>query len=268
MTEVKEKPAPAEAATGKEKIEKAKKAKIIDFKLDIEEMTKAGLQFGHKNSNCHPKMKPYLEGTRNSINIIDLAKTKEKFEEALKFIQKIVSENKTLLLVGTKIQAKKMIEEMAKECVLPYVSERWLGGTFTNFETILKRINYFKELERKLKEGELEKYTKKERAIFNKELEKLRDKFGGIRELTKIPDAIFVLGMKEDGLAIKEAKIRRIKVVAVADTNTDPSLVEFPIPANDDATSSIRYILERVKEAIESAKSKVPPAERAGKSEE
>ena len=242
--------------TSEEKIEKAKKPKAFDFKLDTEEMTKVGLQFGHKTSNCHPKMKPFLEGVRNTINIIDLAKTKEKFEEALKFIQKIVSENKTLLLVGTKIQAKKMIEEVAKECAFPYVSERWLGGTLTNFETILKRINYFKELERKLKEGELEKYTKKERALFNKELERLKGKFEGVRELTRIPDAIFVLGMKEDELAIKEAKIRRIRVIAVADTNTDPSLVDFPIPANDDATSSIKYILEKVKEVILKSKEK------------
>lgn len=232
--------------------------KIVDInlKLDIEEMAEAGLQFGHKTSKCHPKMKPYLEGTRNTINIIDLSKTKEKFEEALKFIHNLIIEGKTLLLVGTKIPAKKMIEETAKECALPYVSERWLGGTFTNFETILKRINYFKELERKLKEGELEKYTKKEKALFSKELEKLRVKFEGIRDLTKLPDAIFVLGMREDELAVKEARKKGIKVIGVADTDTDPSLADFPIPANDDAVSSIKYILEKLKEVIKNAKTK------------
>jgi len=229
---------------------------LRDFKLDVDEMAKAGLHFGHKTSKVNPKMKPYLYGVRNAVHIIDLEKTKEKFEEALRFIQKIISENKTLLLIGTKIQVKDLVKEVAKECGLPYVSERWLGGTFTNFETILKRIEYFKNLEKKKTGGELEKYTKKERAKFNQELEDLEIKFGGIKDITKLPDAVFVSDMKKDAIAVKEAREKGIKIIGVSDTDCDPTLADYPIPANNDGIASIKYILEKVKEAILKTKAK------------
>jgi len=230
--------------------EKIKKIKEVDFKLDTEEMAQAGVHFGHRTSRVHPKMKPYLYGVRNTVHIIDLEKTKEKFEEALKFIQELISENKILLLVGTKIQVKDLVKEIAKDCGLPYVNERWLGGTFTNFETLKKRIEYFKDLEKKKAEGELEKYTKKERAKIDQELRDLERKFGGIRDLEKLPDAIFVIDMKKDDLAVKEAKMKGVKVIGISDTNVDPTLADYPIPANDDAISSVKYILEKVKEVI------------------
>jgi len=236
--------------------EKSKKVKTEDFKIDIDEMAKAGLHFGHKTSKYHPKMKPYLYGVRNTVQIINLEKTAEKLKEALKFIQELISENKILLLVGTKTQIKDLVKEVARECQLPYVSERWLGGTFTNFETILKRIDYFKDLEKKKAGGELEKYTKKERAQFNKELNNLEIKFGGIKDLTRLPDAVFVLDMKKDNLAVKEARQKGIKVIGISDTNCDPTLADYPIPANDDAISSIKYILEKVKDVAFKAKEK------------
>ena len=226
------------------------KIKKDEFGINPEEMTQAGLHSGHRASRGHPKMKPYLLGVRNTVHLIDLQKTAEKFIEALKFIQKLISENKVLLLVGTKIQVKELVKNIAQDCGLPYVTERWLGGTFTNFETITKRIKYFKELERKLAEGELEKYTKKERANFEKELKVLRLKFEGIKNLNQIPDAIFVMDMKKNELAVKEARAKGVKVIGVADTNTDPTLADYPIPANDDALSSVKYILEKVKEVI------------------
>jgi small subunit ribosomal protein S2 len=226
------------------------KTKKADIKLDSEEMVQVGLHFGHRSSRVHPKMKPYLYGVRNGVHIIDLEKTIEKLKEALKFIQELISEGKVLLLIGTKIQIKDLAKTVAKDCSLPYVSERWLGGTFTNFEIIKKRIEYFKDLERKKKEGELEKYTKKERAKIDRELRNLQIKFGGIKDLTQLPDAIFVLDMKEDEISIKEARMKGIKVIGIADTNVDPTLADYPIPANDDALSSVRYILEKVKEAI------------------
>lgn len=235
------------------------KTKKADIKLDSEEMVQVGLHFGHRSSRVHPKMKPYLYGVRNGVHIIDLEKTIEKLKEALKFIQELISEGKVLLLIGTKIQIKDLVKTVAKDCSLPYVSERWLGGTFTNFEIIKKRIEYFKDLERKKKEGELEKYTKKERAKIDRELRNLQIKFGGIKNLTQLPDAIFVLDMKEDALAIKEARMMGIKVIGIADTNVDPTLVDYPIPANDDALSSVRYILEKVKEAI--LKTELPSTE-------
>jgi len=229
-------------------------AKEVEIKLDTEEMAQAGVHFGHRTSRVHPKMQPYLYGVRNTVHIIDLEKTKEKFEEALKFIQELISENKILLLVGTKIQVKDLVKDIAKDCGLPYVNERWLGGTFTNFEIIKKRIEYFKDLEKKKATGELEKYTKKEKAKIDQELRDLEIKFGGIKDLEKLPDAIFVIDMKKDDLAVKEARMKGIKVIGISDTNVDPTLADYPIPANDDAISSVKYILEKVKEVIKSCR--------------
>lgn len=226
------------------------KAKETEVKLNIEEMAEAGLHFGHKTSKVHSKMMPYLVGARNGIHIIDLEKTKEKLEEALNFLQQLFLENKILLVVGTKVQVKTLVKDFAQELSLPYVTEKWLGGTFTNFSIIKKRIDYFKELERKKQEGELEKYTKKERTKIDKELTNLEKKFGGLKNLEKLPDAVLVLDMKEDYLAVKEAKMKGIKVVALSHTNTDPTLADYPIPANDDAVSSVKYILDKIKEVI------------------
>lgn len=239
---------------------KEKQSKESDFNVNPEEMAKEGLHFGHRTSRINPKINPYLYGVRNNVHIFDLEKTAEKLKEALSFIQQIIKEGKVMILVGTKIQVKNLSKEMAKECGLPYVVERWLGGTLTNFETIKKRIEYFKDLEKKKAEGDLEKYTKKERADFDKEIKDLEMKFGGIKNLEKLPDAIFVLDMKKDDLAVKEARAKGVKVVGIADTNTDPTLADYPIPANDDAISSVRYILEKAKEAV--LKSNTSPEKR------
>jgi len=232
------------------------KTKKVEFNLDTEEMARAGLHFGHKTSRVHPKMMPYLDGGRNTIHIIDIEKTKEKLSEALRFIQQLISENKILLIVGTKVQVKGLVKGLVQELALPYVTERWLGGTFTNFETIRKRVEYFKDLERKKKAGELEKYTKKERAKIDQELRDLEIKFGGIKDLERLPDAILVLDMKKDDLAVKEARMKGIKVIAISHSNTDPTLADYPIPANDDAISSVKYILDKVAEVIKKTKNK------------
>lgn len=233
--------------------EKKKKSK---FNIDVSEMTEAGLHFGHRTSRIHPKMKPYIHGVRNTVHIIDLEKTAEMFEQALEFIQKLVAEKKVILFIGTKIQVKELLKETAKECDMPYINERWLGGTFTNFKTLKKRIDYFRELEEKKKKGELAKYTKKERLDFDRELKNLEIKFGGIKDMNGLPDAIFVLDMRKDALAIKEAKAKKVLVLGIADTNVDPNLADYAIPANDDAISSVKYILSKVKDAILKAKSK------------
>lgn len=226
------------------------KVKKGDIKLSPEEMTEAGLHFGHRASRIHPKMKPYLFGVRNTVHILDVEKTAEKLKEALEFIAKSIAEGKTILFVGTKIQVKELVKETAKECGFPYVSERWLGGTLTNFENIKKRVEYFKDLEAKQKEGELAKYTKKEQADMEQELGILGIKFGGIRGMQKAPDILFVLDMQKDELAIKEARARGMEIIGIADTNVDPTLVDYPIPANDDAISAVKYILDKVKEVI------------------
>ena len=227
MTEAKKKTKQSDAEPAKQAKAEKRVRPSSTFGIDIEEMAQLGVYFGHRTSRVHPKMKPYLFGARNGVHIIDLEKTAEKLKEALNFIQQLISENKVLLLVGTKIQAKDLVKSTAEECGLPYVSKRWLGGTFTNFETIKKRIDYFKSLEKKKTEGEFEKYTKKERADIDKELRDLELKVGGIKNLIQLPEAIFVLDMKKDGLAIKEAKRKGVKVIALADTNSDPTLADI-----------------------------------------
>ena len=220
----------------------------------VDEMTKAGLQFGHKTSKTHPKMKPYIAGIRNTVHIFNLDKTKEKLEAALVFVESIVKEGKTLLLVGTKVQIRELVKNVAAECDIPFVTERWIGGTLTNFETIQKRVTYMKELEEKKKTGELEKYTKKEQAQFNKEIQELEKKYGGVRNLPRLPDAIFICDLDENNLALREAVKKEIKVVAICDTNIDPTPIDYVIPANDDAVSSMHYMLEKLRERIKNAK--------------
>ncbi len=224
------------------------------FNLDIEEMETAGVQSGHRASKLHPRMKPFLSGIKNGVHAIDLSKTAEKFGEALKFVQSLILEGKTVLLVGTKVPLRAMVGESGEACGLPYVNERWLGGTFTNFETILKRVAHFKDLTKQKEIGGLEKYTKKEKMKIEKEIVALSTKFGGIKDMSKLPDAVFILDMRKDGFAAKEAKKRGIKIIAVCDTNIDPILVDYIIPANDDSMSAAKYIVQQLVKVVTSAK--------------
>lgn len=221
-----------------------------EFNLEVEEMARAGLHLGHKTSKLHPKMLPFIFGMRNTIYVIDLEKTKEKFLAALKFLKELAREKKIILFVGTKPAHRELLKNIAQELSFPYVIERWIGGTFTNFKVIKNRLDYLKDLEKKWQEGYFEKYTKKEKLEIEREIKKLNEKFGGMKNLEKLPDAIFVLDASKDKLAIKEAKKMGVKIVAICDTNADPTQVDYPIPANDDAISSVKYILEKVKEAI------------------
>mgnify|MGYP001583948554 FL=1 len=177
-----------------------------DVKINTEEMAQAGVNFGHKVSSLHPKMKPYVSGIKNNVNIFDLEKTAKEFEKALKFISALIQDGKTILFVGTKIQMRAIVKAAAEECAMPYVVERWLGGTFTNLETILKRVEYFKDLEKKKATGELEKYTKKERINFDREMEKLRVKFEGIKNMAKLPEAVLLLDLKKTKFAPENQK--------------------------------------------------------------
>ncbi|MGD0577166.1 MAG: 30S ribosomal protein S2 [Candidatus Staskawiczbacteria bacterium] len=225
-----------------------------DITLSVDEMAAAGVNLGHKVSKLHPKMKPYVSGIKNNVNIFDLEKTAKELQKALAFVSKTVSEGKTIVFVGTKIQLKAIIQAAAEECGIPYVTERWLGGTFTNFETIQKRVSYFKDLEKKRETGELEKYTKRERLDFDREIAKLKTKFEGVRNMAKLPDAVFIFGLDKDITCAREAKRRGIKIVAIVDTNVNPDIVDYPIPANDDAISAVSYIIEKVKETILNSK--------------
>jgi small subunit ribosomal protein S2 len=219
--------------------------------ISIEEMKKAGVFFGHKAFKCHPKMKQYVLGVRGSdhINIIDLEKTAQSLKEAIECITKLIEEKKVILIVGTGPGITQMIKEFGTDCKLPYVENRWIGGTISNFEFIKKRIDHLKDLEKKKQTGELEKYTKKERLGFDKEIDDLNKKFGGIKTLEKFPDALLIVDIEKENIAVKEARAKNIPIVAIVDTNTDPSVIDYPIPANDDAPSSVKYILDKIKEA-------------------
>jgi len=225
-----------------------------NIKLSVEEMEKSGVNFGHKISKLHPKMKQYVAGIKNGVHLFDLEKTAKEFNKALVFVSKVVSEGKTIAFVGTKIQLRAIVQKAAEDCGIPYVTERWLGGTFTNFETIQKRVSYFKDLEKKKATGELEKYTKKERLDFDKEIALLKVKFEGVRNLSKLPEAVVIFGLDKDITCAREAKKKGIKIISIVDTNVNPDIVDYPIPANDDAISSVSYIIDKISQAITNSK--------------
>ncbi len=228
-----------------------------DLKVDVKAMLKAGVHFGHQKSRRNPKMGEYIYGTKNGINIIDLQRTVDKLEEAVKFIDKLVSEGQIILFVGTKKQSKRLVESLARRIEMPYVVERWLGGTFTNFRNISERTRFLREGQEKLKKGEYSKYTKFEQMKIAEELDRLEKRMGGIKNMTKLPAAIFVTGVNEDKLAIAEAVKKNVPVIALADTNVDPSQVDYPIPSNEDAVSSLRLMLAYAGKAVLDAKKKV-----------
>ncbi|MFA6215397.1 MAG: 30S ribosomal protein S2 [Patescibacteria group bacterium] len=217
---------------------------------DLLTMLKSGVHFGHQHSKRHPKMQPYIFTSKSGFHIINLEKTQEMLQEALEFTKKIVANGGTILFLGTKKQAQQIIIKNAKETGMPYITERWLGGTFTNFAEILRVVRKLTELKRKKTSGQLEKYTKKEQLEFDREIEKLEKMVGGIESMTKIPDAIFVCDVKKEKTAILEAIKKNIPVIAMCDTNANPDKVNYVIPANDDAVKSIELITGLIAEAI------------------
>ncbi len=223
----------------------------------IEQMLKAGMHFGHRTSRWHPGMEPFIFTSRKGVHIIDLTKSQKKLEEALSYLKKIASENKQILLIGTKVQVKKPLKKIAQEIDMPYVVERWLGGFLTNFDVIRGLIRKYKDLTEKKQAGKLEKYTKKEQLNFDREIVKLETSVGGLKNLTKVPDVIFIWDIKKEKTALTEAKKKNIPVVAVCDTNVNPKNVNYIIPANDDATKTIKLILNLIKEAILEGKKEI-----------
>jgi small subunit ribosomal protein S2 len=224
--------------------------KTIVSEALAKEMFKAGVHFGHKKTNHHPKMEPYICGVRNNIQIIDLEKTMEELEKALNFMEKTVKENGKILFVGVRPQCYQILKETAEKCRMPYVASRWIGGLLTNFKTIKKRIDYFTDMEKKRDAGDLKKYTKKEQKHFEKEIEKLKKNFDGLRGLDKLPEAIFVLGVKEHMTAIREAKRKKIPVISLVDTDSNPTLIDYIIPSNDEAVSALQFMLNQVEKVI------------------
>lgn len=216
----------------------------------VEEMLKAGMHFGHRTSRWHPKMAPFIFTSRNGVHIIDLMKSQTMLKEAAEFIKKSIAEGKVILFVGTKAQVKKSLKSMAEETGVPYICEKWLGGLLTNYVIIKKMIKKYKDLLEKRQAGKLEKYTKKEQLGFDREIAKLELKVGGLVSLNRVPDIMFIWDIKTEKTALEEAKSKNIIVMAICDTNVNPSNVDYIIPANDDATKSVKLILSVLKEAI------------------
>ncbi|MDD5098609.1 MAG: 30S ribosomal protein S2 [Candidatus Pacebacteria bacterium] len=221
------------------------------YKITMEEMIQVGLGYGHEKSKLNPKMKDYVLKQKDKVFIIDLDKTAEKLEQALDFVSQLRKEGKIVLFVGTKVAMRDLVKKTAEESKSPYVVDRWIGGTFTNFKELRKRIEYFKDLEAKTKEIEFEKkYVKKERIKMMKEIERLKIKFDGIKNMEQLPSAIFIVDVEEDKIALKEAIQSKVPVIAIADTNVDPTKISFPIPGNDDAYTSVEYVLYKIQEAL------------------
>ncbi len=222
----------------------------------LEELLKKGVHFGHKTSKRYPKMSQYIFTKRSGVHVIDLQKTVEKLHEALAFVEKVIKANGTILFIGSKKQAKDIIHKAAVTADMPYIVGRWLGGTFTNFDNIVKLTNKLESLEKDREEGVWERYTKKEQVTFEKQIKKLEETVGGIRKMKRLPQAIFVVDIKKEKTAVAEANKVKIPIIALVDTNTNPDLVQYPIPANDDAVKSIETITNLVAAAISEAKNK------------
>ncbi|MCB0727726.1 MAG: 30S ribosomal protein S2 [Ignavibacteria bacterium] len=218
--------------------------------VQIEDLLLAGSHFGHLTRRWDPKMKKYIFMERNGIHIIDLKKTLDLLLEACNSISKISSEGKKILFVGTKKQAKQIIKDEAERCGAFYVCERWLGGMLTNFNTVRKSIKKLTNIQKMESDGTIDKFVKKERLIMSRDREKLEKVLNGIVSMTRLPGAIFVVDIKKEHIAISEAKKLNIPVYAIVDTNCDPDLVDYPIPANDDAVKSIEIILRAISDAV------------------
>ena len=211
-------------------------------KIAIEQLLESGAHFGHLTRRWNPKMAKFIFTEKNGIHFIDLRKTQILIDIANEAVNRIASSGRSILFVGTKQQIKDIIEEQAKSCNQPYVSERWLGGMLTNFATIRKSIKRLNAIDKMEVDGTFEKITKKERLLLTREKDRLRKVFGGIEDMTRLPGALFIVDIKKEHIAVKEAKILGIPVIALIDTNVDPELVDFPIPANDDSAKTVELI--------------------------
>jgi len=218
--------------------------------ISLEKLMDTGAHYGHQTRRWNPKMEEYLYTSENGVHIFDLVKTKEALEEALDFLEKASKEGKKIVFVGTKKQAKETAMVCAKEAGCFYVNERWLGGTLTNFEQIKRSLKKLDDLREDKKTGALNKFTKKERLLIDREIERLGRFFGGLQGLDKAPEVLIIVDVKKEKGACLEAKGKEIQVIGIVDSNSDPDLVDFPIPMNDDATHALEYVLELMKEAI------------------
>ncbi|MDQ3065015.1 MAG: 30S ribosomal protein S2 [bacterium] len=243
--------------------------KHVSVGVDIKELLSAGAHFGHKASRWHPAMAPYIHSKRNGSHIIDLTKTVERLEAALSFLTQNSAAGRQVLFVGTKRQAHDIVFKLAQDTAMPYVVERWAGGMLTNHNTIQGRIKHLKDLETKMESGELgNKYNKLEVQRFQEEIEQMNVLYGGIKDMHAKLGAVFVFDPTHDKNAVLEARKLNVPLIAICDTNSDPNLINFPIPCNDDAIKTLQLIADYVKHAVETGKAKsVKSEDKAEKAE-
>jgi small subunit ribosomal protein S2 len=238
------------------------------IEVSLKELIESGAHFGHQNRRWNPKMEPYLYGVQEGVHIFDLTKTKKCLEEALEFLKKSASEGKVILLVGTKKQAKDKTREVAERVGCPFVTERWLGGTLTNFEQIKRSIDKLAKMKEEKASGAYQKFTKKERLLIQREIDRLERFLGGLSTLNGMPDILVIIDTHKEVGVVKEAVKKGLTTVGVVDSNSDPTAVDYPIPMNDDATKAIEYVLEKVGGAIAEGKKKIKAKKEEEKKEQ
>src|SRR6476660_4599548 len=216
----------------------------------VKNLVDAGVHFGHRVSRWNPKMEPYIHGKRNMIHIIDVKETIKGLLRAKRLITQTIASGKDVLFVGTKRQARHAIEEESKRCGMHYVAERWLGGTLTNFRTIRARLNRLDELEKLWQTGQIETYSKKMKATLQREMDKIKANLEGIRKMERMPGVMFIVDTRREHIAVKEAKKLGVRTVALIDTDSDPELIDLPIPGNDDAMRAIEIIMRELADAV------------------
>lgn len=224
--------------------------------ISLEKLLEVGAHFGHQSKRWNPKMSPYIYGEKGGIHIFDLVKTRKAILKALEALEEAIKEGQIILFVGTKKQVKDALGQMCKKVNFPYVNTRWLGGTLTNFDQVQKSIRKLSKLKQDLEEGAYNSLTKKERLLIAREVSRLEEKFGGISQLTKIPDMLVIIDTSKEACALKEAGKLGIKTIGVVDTNADPTLVTWPIPMNDDATKALDFIVGVFEDVIKRVKTK------------
>ena len=228
--------------------------------VTMRQMLEAGVHFGHQTRYWNPKMAPYIFGARGKIHIINLEKTLPLFTDAMNFVSALAQKRGSILFVGTKRSARDSVKEEAERCGMPYMSMRWLGGTLTNFATVKKSVARFKELEAAETDGTFQKMVKHEVLGLRRERDKLQSSLGGIKDMNRLPDALFVIDIGHENIAVQEAKKLGIPVIAVVDTNYDPNLVDYPIPGNDDAIRAVQLYVRAAADSVLEGKAAAPMA--------
>ena len=218
--------------------------------ISMKQLLEAGVHFGHQTRRWNPKMQPFIFMDRNGIHIIDLQHTVSRLNDAYKFVEQLAAKGETILFVGTKKQAQEAVAEEAKRCGMFYVNQRWLGGMLTNFQTIQSRIRYLRDLEARRDRGEFERLPKKEAQRLQDDIVRLERILGGIKEMRRLPSALFIVDTRKERTAVLEARRLEIPIIALADTNCDPDEMDYPIPANDDAIRAVRLLCSKIADAV------------------